>query len=57
MFYVRMMDWSYQEIFAETMLEMEDELVFCDRDKGIIARIPKADVRVVTQHLIVYRNK
>ena len=57
MFYVRMMDWSYQEIYAETMIEMENELVFCDHEKGIIARIPKSDVRIVTQHLVIYQNK
>lgn len=57
MFYVRMMDWSYKEIFAESMIETEDELVFCDREKGIITRLPKSDVRIVTQHLVIYQNK
>lgn len=57
MFYVRMMDWSEKEIIAEVMIETEDELVFCDHEKGIIARLPKSDVRFVTQHLMIYRNK
>lgn len=57
MFYkVRKEDWTEEEITADMMIELDEELIFAENDVGIIARMKKADVRFVIQTSCVFFN-